>query len=145
MIGKHIIIIQDDNILEIEKSVWEEDTKTLKIYVKKNSSVVYTYNDAKLIIDNDKFVILSGSKVRKDTVESCAKSYKEKRERLITDGFIKDNIVVKDIICTSLSQAACIVSGNSVNGKNVWKNRDGKKIEELKINSTKDIVVQTDI
>ncbi len=142
MIGKRIIIIQDGNILEIEKSIWEEDSKILKIHVKKDNSVIYTYNDAKLIIDNDKFIILSGSKIRKETVESCAKSNKEKREQLIKDGFIKDDIVIKDIICKSLSQAACIISGNSVNGKNAWKNRDGKSLKELKINLTNDIDMQ---
>lgn len=87
-------------------------------------SLDYGEINAKLMIQDEKFVILRGSEIRSKINPSVNKGYIEKREGLIKNGFIKDWLVVKDIVCKSPSLAAAIVVGNNMNGKTSWKYKD---------------------
>ena len=40
-------------------------------------------------------------------------------------------IFTKNYLFTSASAAAAVIVGYSVNGRNTWKNKDGKSIKEI--------------
>jgi superfamily II DNA or RNA helicase len=81
--------------------------------------------NARMVVRNDKFVILVGSDIRSWTNPSIMKGYGKLRDQLIKDGFIENWKVVKEIICNSPSQAVSIIVGGNMNGKHVWRNEFG--------------------
>lgn len=96
--------------------------------------------DAKGIYKDGKFVILKGSKIKNGVYESKNENHKQnlltlqaKKKELIGENFIaKDNLIIlnKDIICSSPSQAASLVIGNSANGWVEWKDASGQTLDE---------------
>jgi len=87
--------------------------------------------DAKGHIVNEGFVVLKGSKIS-DIIADTFKGtgYYNIREKLISDGIIKDRIFTKDYLFSSYSAAGTVVSGYRVNGWLVWKDEEGRSINE---------------
>lgn len=93
--------------------------------------------DAQAKYTPEGMVILKGSKARLDVTDSFKKkSLFKKRQKLITAGMLvsEDGYYVfsEDYTMGSPSTAAALVVGNSINGWDAWKTKDGKTLDELK-------------
>ncbi|MEU9041059.1 MULTISPECIES: DUF4357 domain-containing protein [unclassified Kitasatospora] len=88
-----------------------------------------------------KFVIRAGSPVRSEVVPSFALGTTAPyrlRQQLIEDGTIRPSDqwpgwleVFADVECTSPSAAGSILTGSSVNGWEVWKTADGRRLSDF--------------
>jgi hypothetical protein len=82
-------------------------------------------------------VVFKGSRARKDVAPSWAK-YKtsSRRETLTAEGaLVLDGVhyvFQRDVLFKSPSGASDTVTGASTNGWTVWRNKDGKTLDELK-------------
>jgi len=89
--------------------------------------------DAKGVQTQEGFVVLKGSKI------ANRKSYSErllaKRNDLLRTEQVKvvndEFVVMEDLLFTSPSAAADIVTGRSANGLTEWKDRNGKSLKDL--------------
>ena len=81
------------------------------------------------------FVVLSGSTVAKDSVSSAPDSLKRKRSELLRDGILVDKgdfyQFSKDFVFSSPSGASSVVLGGNSNGRMVWKDADGRSLNDL--------------
>lgn len=80
------------------------------------------------------FIVKKGSRFRKETVPSMAKTYSELRQELIDSGILSEEnnqlLLMQDYPFSSASGAAQIVAGFSVNGRAVWKTDSGQPYAE---------------
>lgn len=122
-----------------------------KLTLLENLKIFYKYNDTDfktsnllLITKNGKilangyrsdngFVVLKGATVAPVITEKTTACFKTFREKLITDGIIKNNKLTVDYEFTSPSAAAVQILGHNANGLDEWKNSDGKKLKEIEI------------
>lgn len=86
----------------------------------KNSKV-----EAKCRQSSEGFVLLKGSKISKEAKNSLGPNLIKRREK------VKNNILEEDMLFSSISSAAKFVLGYSVNGWDVWKNKEGKTFKEI--------------
>lgn len=77
---------------------------------------------------NEGFVVLSGSRIETIDSKNIPAKIKERREKAKID---ENNILIDDILFTSPSYAAAFVIGGHINGKNAWKTKDGKSLNDL--------------
>lgn len=91
--------------------------------------------NAKGVQTQEGFVVLKGSKIAKDYVNSYSERSIAKRNELIQQEKVtvinEEFVVIEDLLFASPSAAADIVMGRSANGLTEWKNRDGKTLKEL--------------
>lgn len=59
----------------------------------------------------------------------CAPTKNERYESTRAKANIVNNVLTEDLICPSVSTAGQVVLGNSVNGWDTWKDKNGKKID----------------
>jgi predicted GIY-YIG superfamily endonuclease len=82
------------------------------------------------------FVVLKGSKARKDNVPSIGETYEQLRKQLITDGVLAESgnglVFEKNRLFKNPSQAAIAVLGRHANGWTAWKDAQGRTLDELK-------------
>ncbi|WP_299556951.1 GIY-YIG nuclease family protein [Seonamhaeicola sp.] len=95
---------------------------------------------ANAIQTNEGLVVLQDSEVATNPTKNYG--YGALRERLIKDGIIlrKDDgkmVFTKNYLFTSVSAAAAVIVGYSINGRNTWKNKDGKSIKEIEKSEVK--------
>lgn len=90
---------------------------------------------AKGIQTQEGFVVLKGSKIAMDYVNSYSERSIAKRNELIQSEKVTvindESIVMEDLLFTSPSAAADIVMGRSANGLTEWKNKFGRSLKEL--------------
>ena len=95
--------------------------------------------DAKGQLFDDGFVVLKGSRARKEVVASATQTVVPQQQKLIAEGVITENNgqlrFVKDHMFDSPSGAAAIVMGRTANGWVEWKLPDGRKLSEAKNDS----------
>ena len=81
------------------------------------------------------FILYDGSQAKKDLSPSSSSSFRKSREKLISDGILKESgegyVVTKNYKCNSPSLAAGLVLGRSSNGWTEWKNSEGKTLDEV--------------
>lgn len=91
--------------------------------------------NAKAIRETDGLVVLTGSNMAKDVAPSLSNGYKAVREKLIDSGVVKDSgefyVFTKDHSFTSSSQAAAVIVGYMINGRNNWRFKDGRSLKEI--------------
>lgn len=75
------------------------------------------------------FVVFQGSKLNPNIVGSYPKSARTAREKWSAS--LKDYELTENVLLSSPYCAACFLAGYSVNGKDVWKNKDGKSLKEI--------------
>jgi hypothetical protein len=83
------------------------------------------------------FVVLKGSKARKDTTpSSIGTSLVKRRDELIANGTLKDEggfyVFQRDVLFKTPSGASDVVTGTSTNGWILWETKSGKTLDELK-------------
>lgn len=89
---------------------------------------------ASAIQTNEGLVVLEGSQASKNPTKNYG--YGTLRDNLLSEGVIRPNtdgelIFTRNYLFNSVSAAAAVILGYSVNGRNVWKNSDGKSIKEI--------------
>lgn len=89
---------------------------------------------ASAIQTNEGLVVLEGSQASKNPTKNYG--YGTLRDNLLSEGVIRVNTdgeltFTRNYLFNSVSAAAAVILGYSVNGRNVWKNSDGKSIKEI--------------
>lgn len=122
--------IEDDLIINTLKkdSKKEELNEELKLFL--NIKGI----KAEAIQTNEGLVVLKGSEVSLNPTKNYG--YGALREKLITESIIQKNensklAFSKNYLFTSVSGAAAVIVGYSINGRNTWKNEEGKSINEI--------------
>lgn len=86
-------------------------------------------------VTNVGFNVLAGSEVAPEAKKSLSIGYKSKREYLLVKGIIRKDkdkyIFVKDYEFYSPSAAAAVIVGSLINGRQAWKDRSGKSLEQI--------------
>lgn len=84
---------------------------------------------------NEGLVVLEGSDVAESITKNLQNGYKDLREDLISNNIIKSEndklTFVKNHLFSSPSAAAAIIVGYSINGRNTWKNAQGKTLKDI--------------
>jgi len=93
--------------------------------------------DARGLYTSEGFVVLKGSIGRKANMPSAVGTGHERfRNKLLESGVMRAEgekvIFEKDHLFGSPSMAAISLTGRSTNGWNVWRDKDGKTLDELK-------------
>ncbi|KAA1260412.1 GIY-YIG catalytic domain protein [Rubripirellula obstinata] len=92
-------------------------------------------SDGKGELVEDGFVILAGSKARKEVVASATASVTPKREALLAAGVLEerngDYYFTQDYLYGSPSTAAAVVLGRTANGWVEWKDKNGATLSEV--------------
>lgn len=90
---------------------------------------------AKAYMTDEGIVVLKGSAAVKDLQSSLTGGYVTIRERLVSKGIIQmdDNkyIFQENYLFPSPSQAASIIVGYSINGREHWRNNQGVSLKEI--------------
>lgn len=93
--------------------------------------------EAKSILSDEGIVVLKGSKVTKIVKNSLSFSYKQLRMRLIDEKVILEDgdhmLFMQDYLFSSPSSAAAIVVGYAINGKESWKDVNGRTLSQLEL------------
>jgi hypothetical protein len=90
---------------------------------------------ASAIRDTDAFVVLAGSVAAKESQSSLSSGYRATRQKMIHAGVLVDGGPTlkfsRDYAFPSPSQAAAVVVGYAVNGRQLWKAEDGRSLGEI--------------
>ncbi len=83
-------------------------------------------------LDSGQFIVKAGSIARKQATPALPRTYRNLRENLIESGVLRainENSLEfsQDYSFSSITAAAQVVSGTSVNGRLAWKSSDGAK------------------
>jgi hypothetical protein len=107
-------------------------TKVLHIKVKGIS--------AKAIQTDEGMVVLEGSKCVKEIKPSLGEGYRRLREKLLSEGALTDGgdqfAFTCDWLFSSPSQAAAVIVGYSINGRDCWMNERGESITQIEAEGT---------
>ncbi len=90
---------------------------------------------ASAIRDTDALVVLAGSTVSKEVTPSLSNGYKAVRDKLLGSGVLSDTgeyyCFSKNYPFPSPSQAASVIVGYMINGRQTWKSKDGRSLREI--------------
>lgn len=97
---------------------------------------LYTASEAKLLSDGSgNYTLLKGSVLHKWNGNPINEEYKKQQDDLLANGgavMVKGKIVTQvDLAFKSPSGAANLVYCHNTNGWRIWKNKDGKTIDEI--------------
>lgn len=91
------------------------------------------------ISTSEGFVVLKGSRIAATTTASCPENYRRIRNKLLADQTIVATPggmqLTRDVLFSSPSTAASIVTGRSANGLIEWKTSDGRILKVLESKS----------
>ena len=90
---------------------------------------------AKAIQTDEGVVVLEHSEISETASRNYG--YKTLREKLIEENIIENNKFTKNYLFQSPSAAAAVIVGYSINGRNTWKNNNGKSLKEIEENEIK--------
>lgn len=77
---------------------------------------------------NEGFVIIKGSNIKSSTVKSVpTKALKDRERANLDDNFV----LLEDMLFNSPSSAASFVTGYAINGKDSWKDEQGRSLNEI--------------
>ena len=86
--------------------------------------------DAKGKLTSEGFVVLAGSKIRADIVQSCPDYVKTERKNN-KDNIDENSIIKNEILFKSPSSSAAFVLGASANGNIEWRTDEGKILKDV--------------
>ena len=92
------------------------------------------YDASMRLSDDDRFIVEAGSKARKVLTPTAPAAVRNLRDSLVGTGDLREQdgslVFASDCIFSSVSAAAGVVSGASVNGRTAWKNDAGQTYGE---------------
>lgn len=106
----------------------------MKLYIKRakyNISAIANYQPSQ-----KQFTVLKGSTVSSSIAYSEKFRGAKTIERIRAE-YVKNGIVICDVVFKSASTAANFVTGSSTNGLSAWKDESGKKLKDI-LDSTAD-------
>lgn len=83
------------------------------------------------INEGSSFVVFANSILNDQPTNSCPKSVLKEREKLTTEGKIKNGKLINNIRFSSPSAAASFIGGASLNGWTEWKTKTGLSLKEF--------------
>ncbi|NLF82774.1 MAG: GIY-YIG nuclease family protein [Candidatus Gastranaerophilales bacterium] len=86
--------------------------------------------DAKGQRTSDGFVVLKESRIKMQIAPSCPKHAKKAHEQYAST-IEPDGTLLADILLRSPAEAACFVTGTSINAREAWKTSDGRTLNEV--------------
>lgn len=104
-----------------------ESLKDIKFYLTVRGSSAVGYE-----IAGNHFVVMQGSRICPQETPSLADNHRELREQLVDENVIRDNEFIRDYTFSTISAAACVVSGRSANGWIEWRTEEGETYQEVK-------------
>jgi len=109
----------------------KEDQEELILYIfaKRKGAEKPTKGQCKRT--NEGFVVLAGSMIESHYKESAPNSVRLLKEKCIENNEIINGILQKDKLFSSPSYAASFVLGRSINGKDLWKTKEGLSLNDL--------------
>ncbi len=105
-----------------------ETDNSLELFLEQQSKKSGDVIKASCRQTNEGFVVLSGSRIEIIDSNSIPVKIKECRVKANID---KNNILLEDMLFTSPSYAAAFVIGGHINGRNAWKTKEGKSLNDL--------------
>lgn len=119
--GYPIIKDNDSNVIE-----WGDNN----VYILKTR-----WSEGKGVYMSDGFLILAGSRGRRDVVASYVWKEKRVRMELVQKGIVREEgeeiLFLEDYLSSSPSFAASLLMGRSANGWIEWKMSNGKTLDEM--------------
>ena len=98
------------------------------------------YNAKMRLSPSGHFVVAAGSRARKNSAPKIPKAVQNLRKSMIDGGDLQQDdsslVFTTDYTFSSVSAAAGVVCGFSVNGRNVWKNDEGTTYGEYETGQT---------
>ncbi|GJH12280.1 DUF4357 domain-containing protein [Caballeronia novacaledonica] len=95
---------------------------------------------ARAVRGDEGLVVLAGSEASKENADSLSGGYKAHKERMIAEGTLESAgtkfVFSRDYPFPSPSQAAAIIVGYSINGRDAWKTLDGQTYNQVEKNQT---------
>ena len=130
------------NIPEVDTTLTAKTEKNIIIDVSEELELHLSVSgiQASAIQTNEGLVVLESSQASKNPTKNYG--YGTLRDNLLSEGVIRPKtdgelIFTRNYLFNSVSAAAAVILGYSVNGRNVWKNSDGKSIKEIEKNELK--------
>lgn len=97
--------------------------------------MLYIFNKKQVIArckrTREGFVVLKDSIIRIKNNKSLSNTTKAIQKKYVENKEIVDGILKIDVLCNSPSASAEFVLSRSVNGKNVWKTKEGLSLNDL--------------
>ena len=97
--------------------------------------MLYIFNKKQVIAQckrtREGFVVLKGSTIRMKNNKSLSDTTKAMQKKFVENGDIVNGILKIDILRNSPSAAAEFVLSRSVNGKDLWKTKEGLSLNDL--------------
>ena len=103
-----------------------KEQEELILYIFKKKQIV-----AQCKRTNEGFVVLTGSMIEENYTESTPNSVRLLKEKYIENNEIINGILQKDKLFSSPSYAASFVLGRRINGKELWKTKEGLSLNDL--------------
>ena len=108
-----------------------EDQEELILYISAKRKGADKTTTGKCKRTNEGFVVLAGSMIETNYTESTPNSVRLLKEKYIENNEIINGILQKDKLFSSPSYAASFVLGSRINGKELWKTKEGLSLNEL--------------
>ncbi len=115
----------------IKKELNNKEQEELILYISAKRKGADKSTKGKCKRTNEGFVVLAGSMIEENYTESTPNSVRLLKEKCIEDNEIVDGILQKDKLFSSPSYAASFVLGRSINGKELWKTKEGLSLNAL--------------
>ena len=108
-----------------------EDQEELILYISSKRKGAENPTKGQCKRTNEGFVVLAGSMIEENYTESAPNSVRLLKEKYIENNEIIDGILQKDKLFSSPSYAVSFVLGRSINGKELWKTKEGFSLNDL--------------
>lgn len=113
---------------DIPSETTESSDLALPLYFKRKSKKSNQSIEASAKQTNEGIVVLKGSHIEVIDSNSIPEKIRKMRQK---DGLIIDGILQENILFNSPSYAAAFVIGGSVNGKDSWKDENGRSLNDI--------------
>jgi hypothetical protein len=107
---------------------------------KENSEIYYIKAknaEASMIIKDNRYIVLKGSKAEIEETEKCPTYIVERRKLFLKNGKFKENgnyyLITEDLEFKTSSAASTTIKGGASSGREDWKNKDKKSLKDLDI------------
>ena len=115
----------------MQKQLNNKDQEELMLYISAKRKGADKPTKGQCKRTNEGFVVLAGSMIEENYTESTPNSVRLLKEKYIENNEIIDGILQEDKLFSSPSYAASFVLGRSINGKELWKTKEGLSLNEL--------------